>query len=135
MRSTLIVALCCALTLSTTAQQTPTPPPLSQHASEVKAHVARLHLGDKMSVIPVHGPEAYGTLLSAGEESFRFHDVDTKADIELRYEDARLVRSGYGGYNFPRQRHTDAHRSLIIGLIVGVGLLGGLLIALVTARD
>jgi hypothetical protein len=86
--------------------------------------VDQLVPGSKISVIPFHGQEAFGSFESKGLQEFTFHDVDTGTDATLKYEEVKVIRNGYGGYNHLRHRHTDKKRALIIGTLVVAGLLG-----------
>lgn len=103
-------------------------PTLSPKAEVIRHQVEQLSPGAKISVIPYQGRKEFGTYLSSDPESFTFHDVDTKADMTLRYEDVKHIRNGYGGYNSIARRHTDRTRSLIIGVVV-IGALIGLVFA------
>jgi hypothetical protein len=83
----------------------------------------------KISIISAQNRERYGTLNSAADLSFSFHDIDDKTDLTLSYEDVAKVRAGYGGYNSVTHRHTDHTHALIIGGIVVAGLIGLIVIA------
>lgn len=100
------------------------PPVLSAHAAKIQLQVNQLVPGSKISVIPFHGQEAFGSFVSKGQQEFTFHDVDTSADATLKYEEVKVIRNGYGGYNHIRHRHTDKKRALIVGAVVVAGLLG-----------
>jgi hypothetical protein len=100
------------------------PPVLSAHAAEIRQRVEQLVPGNKISVIPLQGQEAFGSFVSKGQQEFTFHDVDTGADAMLKYEEVKVIRNGYGGYNHLRHRHTDKKRALIVGAVVVAGLLG-----------
>jgi hypothetical protein len=86
--------------------------------------VEQLVPGRKISVIPLHGQEAFGSFVSKGQQEFTFHDVDTRTDVTLKYEEVKVIRNGYGGYNHLHHRHTDKKRALIVGALVVAGLLG-----------
>ena len=98
--------------------------PLSPKAAAIRNQVQQLSPGAKISVIPLQGREEFGSYLSSGPEAFVFHDVDTKIDVTLRYEEVKRIRNGYGGYNSIAQHHTDRHRALIIGVVVIGAILG-----------
>jgi uncharacterized protein (DUF2249 family) len=131
MRTPIVLGLCLALTLSATAQQASLAPiALSKRAEKVKTAIGKLSPGGKLSVIPTHGPEEYGALLSSTDNAFTFHDVDTNADVLFRFEDVRKVREGYGGYNNFAHKHVDRTRSRIaiacvlggVAVVLGVAL-------------
>ena len=91
--------------------------------------------GSRISVIPFHGAERFGAFVSNGSESFRFHDVDDKTDVTLKYSDVRKLKQGVGGYNSVSGKHIDRKREIIVaGVILGV-LFGVLFGALATAKD
>jgi len=122
LRSTLAVV---ALTLSiasnrSSAQQ----PQLSPQAQKVRAKVKTIPPGTKISVIRKQGPETYGTLISADETAFTYHDVDDNSDKTVPYEEIKKVKVGYGGYNSIHHKHTDRTKGLIITVIVVGGLIG-----------
>jgi len=120
MKSVLAAILCLALATSATGQQAQ---PLSKDALKVKQQVAALAVGAPISVIRRGAPEEYGTFVSAEADSFSFYDVDSKQQIQLKFEDVRKVKNGYGGYNSLRQHHVDRDKSRIIGIAVVGGLL------------
>ena len=99
-------------------------PVLSAHAAKIQQQVEQFVPGSKISVIPRQGQEAFGSFVSKGQQEFTFHDVDTRTDATLRYEEVKVIRNGYGGYNHLRHRHTDKKRALIVGAVVVAGLLG-----------
>ena len=101
----------------------------SQHGAQVKAQVDKLATGDKLSVIPFHAAEEYGTLISKDPDSFTFYDVDTKATVQLRFENVKKVKAGYGGYNSMRGRHTDRTKSFVAGIFIMGGLIALVLAA------
>jgi hypothetical protein len=89
----------------------------------------------RISVIPFHGAERYGTFVSNDSESFTFHDIDDKTDVTLKHSDVRKLKQGYGGYNSISGKHTDRKRG-IIGAVVIVGVVFGVLFgALATEKD
>ncbi len=96
---------------------------LSPHALKLRDRVQAIGVGSKVSVIFTHEHERYGMLTSITDSTFSFHDVDDSTDHTLAYDDVTKVRSGYGGYNHLRHRHTDRTHALIIGGIVIGGLL------------
>lgn len=97
---------------------------LSPHAAEIERHVSRLAPDAKISVIPYQGQEEFGRFVSRQADGFTFHDVDTKADVAVKYEAVKDLRNGYGGYNTIRHRHTDRKRALIVGLVLAAALTG-----------
>jgi hypothetical protein len=123
-RYALSLTLCLSVSLTCLAQQ----PSLSTRAQKIKTEVGAFSPGDKMSVIRQDGPEEFGTLASSGSEEFVLDDIDIKRQVHLRYEDVRKIRRGYGRYNFVAKRHTDAHKSMIVGIVV-IGVLIGLIVA------
>lgn len=107
---------------------------LSKKAQAVKHKVDTLAPHSRISVIPVHGDEEFGEFLSNDKDGFAFRDVDRNADVTLRYSEVRKVKSGYGGYNYARGRHTDHTRAMVITALV-LGGLGALIAAAATARN
>jgi hypothetical protein len=108
--------LICVLTARTISAQQP--PPLSKKASEVKVKVETLSPQARVSVIPVHGEEEFGTFVSNDPDRFTFYDVDQKMNVTLKYEEVRKVKDGYGGYNHLRGRHTDHTKAIVIGVVL-----------------
>jgi hypothetical protein len=129
--SRLAAALLLLAVATAIAQQSPS---LSKKAEAVKHRIEDLAPHAPISVVPIHGDEAYGELLSHDPVSFTFRDIDLKADVTLKYEDVRKVKSGYGGYNSARGRHTDRQRALIVTAVVLVAL-GALIGAAVAASN
>lgn len=134
-RTVLARAVAASLIISTTvtagAQQSPN---LSKRVQAVRQKVDSLVPHARISVIPVHGDEEFGEFLSHDENGFAFRDIDRNAEVTLKYSDVRKVKSGYGGYNSARGRHTDHTRAIIIAAIL-LGGLGALIAAAATARN
>jgi hypothetical protein len=76
----------------------------------------------------------YGSVVSAGEESFRLYDVDRNAEVTLPYDGVKKIKRGYGGYNSIQGRHTSRRTRTIVVLAVAAAL-GGLIAAVVVAKD
>jgi len=107
------------------AQQSST---LSAQAAAIKATVEKLTAQTKITVTPLNGHERFGKYLSSDQATFTFYDVDQKLDTTLRYEDAKKIKTGYGGHNSVTKRHTNHTHGIIAGVIVA-----GVLIALIVA--
>lgn len=114
-----------------TAQQLPQ---LTKRAAAVKRKVESLSPDARISVIPLHGQEAYGRFVSSTPQDFTFLDVDRKMNATIGYEQVRKVKDGFGGYNPIRGRHTDRTKA-VIALLVVAGLLGGVIAAAATAKN
>jgi hypothetical protein len=106
---------------------------LPKRALAVKHKIEALAPNAPISVVPLQAPEEYGTFVSRDDESFTFHDVDSKANVTMRYLDVRKVKDGYGGYNTATGRHTDHTKAVIVSLVVA-GVLGGLIGAVAAAK-
>jgi hypothetical protein len=115
---TLLLVLTTVLT--STAQQTA---PLPKSAAAVKQKVESLPFNAPITVVPTHGEEEFGTLVSRNEEGFTFYDVDRKSDVTTKYVDVKKITNGYGGYNSFTKRHTPRARGIIITAAVIAGLL------------
>ena len=105
--------------------------PLSPAAAQVRASVEALPVGGKLTVSMLNGDEYYGNLHSIEGESFSIREVDLKQVLTLRYEDVARVRKDYGRPGFGGRR-VHPRKNLIGGIIV-LGILFGLVIALVAA--
>ena len=122
MKSALAAILCFALVVSATAQQTTPQPaqPLSKDARKVQQKVSGLAPGAKISVVRRGADEEFGEFRSVQDDSFTFFDVDSKLEMQLRFEDVRKVKDGYGGYNNFAHKHVDRTRSRIaIACVLG----------------
>lgn len=82
----------------------------------------------------IHAEEEYGDFVSSDQQGFTFYDVDRKAEVTLKYAEARKIKEGYGGYNSVQQRHTDRTKTLLIVLAVA-GALGALIGAVAAAKN
>ncbi len=135
MKSVLAAILCFALVVSATAQQTPPQQArtLSKEARKVEQKARSLAPGAPISVVRRGADEEFGEFRSVQDDSFTFFDVDSKLEMQLRFEDVRKVKDGYGGYNNFTHRHVDRTRSRIAVACV----LGGLAVVLgvALARD
>lgn len=118
--------------MTSNAQQ---PASLSKRAAAIKRKVDSFSPSAHISVVPFNGNEKFGTLVSSGQDSFTFYDVDQKTNISMTFGDVRKVKSGYGGYNSIQKRHTDRTKGILVTTIIVAGVVGGLLIALVSAKN
>lgn len=75
-----------------------------------------------MTVIRKDGAECHGSLVASSSESFSLSEVDERRNVDLRYEDVKKVRRGYGGYNSVTGRHVDLVRSRVVFIGVLVAL-------------
>jgi hypothetical protein len=108
---------------------------LSRQAAGIKRIADTLSPGSRISVIPFHGAERYGTFVSNDSESFTFHDIDDKTDVTLKHSDVRKLKQGYGGYNSISGKHTDRKRGIIVAVVI-VGVVFGVLFgALAKEKD
>lgn len=105
--------------------------PLSQNALKIERHVAQLAPDAKISVIPYQGREAFGRFASKTADGFTFHDVDTTVDVTTKYEEVKILRNGYGGYNMSH-RHTDPKKVRITRIVLAGALVGLLILAAVS---
>jgi hypothetical protein len=120
-----------ATTVTASAQQAPA---LSKKALSIKHKIDGLAPHSRISVIPVHGEEAFGEYLSNNQDEFTFHDVDSKIDLTLKYSEVRKVKNGYGGFNHVAGRHVDRTKNLIFAIAV-LGGLGVLIVAVAATKD
>jgi hypothetical protein len=127
----LATLLILAVAWTTNAQQVPSLPP---RAAVIKHKADTLARDAKISVIPIQGQEEFGTFVSNDQETFTFYDVDSKAQVTLKYIEVKKLKDGYGGYNSIHQRHTDHTKAMIVA-IATAGVIGALLIAVATAKD
>lgn len=125
------LVLLVATSLTASAQQAPT---LSKKAQAIKHKIDGIAPNSPISIILIHGGEAYGEYLSNDPAGFTFHDIDHKADITLKYSDVLKVRNSYGGYNSARGKHTDRTRALVITVVV-LGGIGALIGAVAAAKN
>lgn len=129
-----IVALVSLFTLTAVSSAQQAGAPLSKQAQAVKRKADQLQPRAPISVVRVHADEEFGEFVSSAAEGFTFYDIDRKGDVTLRYTEVRKIKDGYGGYNSVRGRHTDRTKGLIAAVVI-LGALGGLLIAVATAKD
>jgi hypothetical protein len=108
--------------------------PLTKNAERVSRKAGSLVRNAPISVVRIHADEEFGTFVSSDKEAFTFYDIDRKAEVTLRYVEVKKIKDGYGGYNHVRGRHTDRTHGLIAACVV-LGLIGGLLVAVATAKD
>ena len=121
-----------ALTVASSAQQAGSP--LSKQAGAVKRKADHLAPHAPISVVRINAGEEFGDFISNDAESFTFYDIDRKTEVTLRYAAVRKIKDGYGGYNSVRGRHTDRTKALIATVVV-LGVIGGLLAAVATAKN
>lgn len=119
------------VTLTSNAQQ---PAPLSKKEAAIKRKADQLAPHAPISVVRIHSEEEYGDFVSSDQQGFTFYDVDRKAEVTLKYAEARKIKEGYGGYNSVQQRHTDRTKTLLIVLAVA-GALGALIGAVAAAKN
>jgi hypothetical protein len=124
-----VLIVCLAMTAS--AQNGPT---LSKRAEAIRHKAETLAANDRISIIPINGVEEFGVFLSRDAEGLTFHDVDRKIDVTLKYSEVRKLKSGYGGYNSIRGRHTDRTKAIVFTVAV-LGVLGAVIGAAAAAKD
>jgi hypothetical protein len=127
----LVALLIFILVLTSSAQQVT---PLTKQAASVKRKAETLALHAPISVIRIHAEEEFGKFLSSNQESFTFYDVDRKAEVTLQYADVKKIKDGYGICCTIQGKHADRTKDTI-AIVAVAGLIGGLLIALVSAKD
>jgi hypothetical protein len=120
------VSLALALPITSGAQLAS---PLSRKAAAIKRKADHLSPRAPISVVRLDADEEFGTFISSDQESFTFYDIDRKADVTLKYETAKKIKDGYGGYNSAVRRHVDRRKSLIVAAVVA----GGLVVLIVAA--
>jgi hypothetical protein len=125
------VLACCEFAAPGNAQQAA---PLTKHGAAVKKTVEQLPPRAKITVVREQAENVYGSVVSAGEESFRLYDVDRNAEVTLPYDGVKKIKRGYGGYNSIQGRHTSRRTRTIVVLAVAAAL-GGLIAAVVVAKD
>ena len=107
---------------------------LSKRALAAREKVIHLPQHAKISIIKVHGPEAFGTLGSCDTSTFEFYDVDRKMNVTVSYEDVKKVKEGYGGYNSATRTHVDRRSGLIVMCAVFAGIAALIATAVVSMK-
>lgn len=120
-----------SIALGATAQQAAS---LSPHDASVKRRADGLKPQSRISVVLTGGGEEFGTFLSDDAVGISFFDVDRKAQVTLRYDEIRKIKSGYGGYNSVQAHHTDHTKAIVVTVVV-IGVLGAVIGAAAAAKN
>ncbi|MEP6717272.1 MAG: hypothetical protein ABJC09_16995, partial [Terriglobia bacterium] len=89
----------------------------------IRAAVADLPIGGRMTVKTNDGRELHGYLSAIDSDTFTFREVDLKTPVTLRYDEVAKIAKDFGRKGFAGRR-VSPRRSLIAGL----ALLGGLVV-------
>lgn len=96
-----------------------TPAPSQQDAiDKIKQDVARIGLGNKITVIKLDGQEAYGSIRRIDADGFQIEEVDQKSAVDFKYNELQGVRKGYGSKGYGGKRLPPSNRKWIITAVV-----------------
>lgn len=91
---------------------------IDEKINKIKDDINKIGKWGEITIIDTDSKEFYGSVLEINNDSVKIHDVDQKADIEIKYQRIKKVRKGYGdargwsGKRIPNRRH-------ILGLVIG----------------
>lgn len=106
----------------------------SKRASKVKQEVGRLIPGVQIKVVRIQGRDQYGQFISGDNTGFIIFDVDLNQNVTLRFEEVRKIKKIDGSRN-SSQRPRRGHKGAIIATCATLGVIGGLLAAVATAKN
>ncbi|MBX7173483.1 MAG: hypothetical protein K1X72_21120 [Pyrinomonadaceae bacterium] len=137
----LLLAICIQSSFISLSAQTPNnnsnnpAAKLDTKAQKVKDEITKIGRFGEITVIDNDGKEFYGSVLEINDNSVKIHEVDLKADMEIKYERIKKIRKGYGdakawnGKRIPTRKH-------ILGLVIGAAAIIAVpVIILATSKD
>lgn len=89
-------------------QQTTPPAPLDKQSEKIKRAVAKIGIGERITVIIKGGHDLHGTVTQTGADAFLLAEVDRHEVLTVLYRDVEKVRKGYGGVNLFTGKHGGA---------------------------
>ena len=99
------------------AQNSPSPSqPIS--IDQIKQDVAKIGVGNKITVIRSNGQEAYGSLRRIDAEGFQIEEVDQKFTVDFKYNEVQGVRKGYGIKGYGGKRIAPSKKRWVLAAIV-----------------
>ena len=108
--------------------------PLSPSAVKIRDKIQALAPGDKVTVLRKDKPPYHSDLRKVEDRSFSLYEVDEKQIVNVKYEEVKKVRHGYGGYNSISGRHVDPLHNRI-AVIALAGTLVAIVLAVALAKD
>lgn len=137
----LLLAICIESSFISLSAQTPSgnsnnpAAKFDAKSQKVKDEITKIGRFGEITVIDNDGKEFYGSVLEINDNSVKIHEVDLKADMEIKYERIKKIRQGYGdakawnGKRIPTRRH-------ILGLVIGAAAIIAVpVIILATSKD
>lgn len=109
-----------ALQLSAFSPQSVPAPPLSPAAQQQKDRIAKIGIGNKLSVRTTNGTEYHGRLESLAPETFSIQEVDLKQVETVRYSDVVKSYKNYGGKGFGGRRVNPKTNLITASVLAGV---------------
>ncbi len=111
----------CSFTAISAQTMPNNPVPLNAKTQKIKDEITKIGRWGEITIIDKDSKEFYGSVLAVNENSVQIHDVDLKADVEIKYERIKKIRKGYGDdKNVYGKRIPNKTR--FWGFIIGVGV-------------
>lgn len=132
-------ALCCSLMLLgvvPTAAQTnnQSSATLDEGAQGVKNQIVQIGERGDITIVGKNKREFYGSVREIKDESVSIDEIDQNAIVEIKYQDIKKIRKGYGSSKNRFGNRIPTHRNIIaIAALTGLILLPIILLA--NAKD
>ena len=91
---------------------------LSPQGEKVRKQLVKIGSGKDVTVILNDEREFYGSLKSIDADTFLLFDVDGKQLLNIKYDEVKRVRKGYGHKDFITGKRISPNKALI-GMIIG----------------
>lgn len=107
---------------------------LAAETAKIKDQIAKIGKNQDLSVKRRDGKNFHGFINKIDDESFTMSEVDLRTNVELRYDQIKKVKSGYGKVNNFTGKHGGPQKTWIF-VVVLAALVALPIILVASAKD
>jgi hypothetical protein len=93
-------------------------PPQQDSVDKIKLDVAKIGLGNKITVIRLDGREVYGSIRRIDATGFQIEEADQRFTVDFKYDELQGVRKGYGIKGYGGKRLPPSNKKWIVTAVV-----------------